>query len=440
MKRTGLKNLTPFLFLLLLSSLNTEGVHAQAAIESSFVVGDALPDAPELSARGEFKVGVQTLDFVNKGQIDILKAKAGVAPLYDRPLKVEVWYPAKITADVKEAVVYDEVLGISSDPKRPLIPFTYAGRAVRNATPQYSDKAYPLIVVSHGYVGSRLLLSYLTENLASKGYVVVAIDHTESTFRDAGGFQSTLLNRAKDILFVINQVAALGKPNSKNVLSGLVDADNTGLIGYSMGGYGALNASGAGYSGKMDTFFTTMTGGSKALNVRTTNSPEFQATYDARIKAVVAFAPWGMQRGVWDADGLKGLKVPTFFIAGNQDDVSGYEDGIKAIYKGAVNADRYLLTYANARHNIAPNAPPPESMKSGLHFDEYYRYAEPAWNERRINNINQHFVTAFFGIQLKQKEYKKYLDVKENANDKLWTGFKPRACTGLELLHTVPAK
>jgi predicted dienelactone hydrolase len=410
-------------------------IKAQIPAEPSFFVGDALPDAPELAARGTYKVGVQTLDFVNKGQIDVLKAKGGVEPLYDRHLKVEIWYPAIIPEGVKEVVTYDEVLGISSDPKRPLIPFTYIGRALRGATPQYSEGAFPLIVVSHGYVGSRLLLSYLTENLASKGYVVVAIDHTESTFRDAAGFPSTLLNRPKDVLFVMNQMAELGKTESKSFLAGLVDANNTGLVGYSMGGYGVLNASGAGYSGKLDTFFSTISGGSKAIKVRTTNHPDFIASQDMRIKAVVAFAPWGMQRGVWDAEGLKGLKVPTFFIAGSQDDISGYEDGIKAIYNGAVNADRYLLTYMNARHNIAPNPPPVESLKPGLHFDEYYRYAEPAWNERRINNINQHFVTAFMGIHLKKKEYGKYLDLKANSNQQLWTGFKPRSSVGLELLH-----
>jgi predicted dienelactone hydrolase len=409
-----------------------------AQTNNEFVVGDALPDAPELSARGTYKVGVQTLDFVNKGQVDVLKSKDGVDALYDRPLKVEVWYPAIIGENEKESVVYDEVLGKSDDKKRPLIPFTFMGRASRNATPQYADGAFPLVIVSHGYVGSRLLLTYLTENLASKGYVVVAIDHTESTFKDAAGFHSTLLNRSKDDLFVLNQMAQLNK--TKGFLQGLVDVNNTALVGYSMGGYGALNVAGAGYSGKLDTFFMTISGGSKAIKVRTTNNADYKASLDSRIKAVIAFAPWGMKNGVWDAEGLAGMRVPTFFIAGSQDDISGYEDGIKAIYKGVINADRYLLTYANARHNVAPNPPPAESMKAGLHFDEYYRYAEPAWNERRINNINQHFVTAFLGIHLKKADYGKYLDVKENSNDKLWTGFKPRSSVGLELLHALPSK
>ena len=411
------------------------------ANETVFVYGDLLPDAPELAARGEYKVGVRTLNLVNKGQIDVLKSKGGIDPLYDRPLNVEVWYPAILPAAAKEFVLYQEVMGTANDPKRPLIPFTFAGRALRDAVPQsMPNGAFPLVIVSHGYVGSRFLLTYLTENLASKGYVVVAIDHSESTFRDAAGFQSTLLNRSKDVLFLLNQMAALGESSSKHFLSGIVDANNTALIGYSMGGYGVLNASGAGYSPQITQFFGAMTGGSKAIEVRTANNADYKASQDSRIKAVVAFAPWGMERGIWDAEGLKGLKVPTFFVAGSQDDISGYEKGIKAIYAGTINANRYLLTYANARHNIAPNPPPAESLKPGLHIDEYYRYAEPAWNERRINNINQHFVTAFLGVHLKKKDFGKYLELKENSNEKTWTGFKPRSSTGLELLHAAPTQ
>ncbi|WP_373513615.1 alpha/beta hydrolase family protein [Persicitalea sp.] len=408
--------------------------------ENAFVYGDALPDAPELSARGEYKIGVRTLEFVNKNQVDVLKFKENADAKYDRTLKVEVWYPANLPANKPELVSYEEVMGTSNDPKRPLIPFTFMGRAARDAAPLSTAGTFPLIVVSHGYVGSRYLLTYLTENLASKGYVVVAIDHAESTFRDAAGFTSTLLNRSKDILFVLNQMADLGKSGSKDQLAGLIDATNTGLVGYSMGGYGVLNVAGAGYSEAFAKAFGGMTGGSQSIEVRTTQNAEYEKSFDPRIKAVVAFAPWGMERGVWDSESLKGLKVPTFFVAGSQDDVSGYEKGIKAIYTGAINTERYLLTYENARHNVAPNPPPAVALQPGLPFDEYYRYAEPAWDERRLNNINQHFVTAFLGKYLKGKDYDKYLDLPVNSNEKTWTGFKARSATGMELLHEEAAK
>ena len=89
--------------------------------------------------------------------------------------------------------------------------------------------------------------------------------------------------------------------------------------------------------------FGALSGGSKAIEVLTANNPDYQTSHDHRIKAVVAFAPWGMERGVWDAESLKGLTVPVFFVAGSQDDISGYEKGTKAIFNGAVNSDRYCL-------------------------------------------------------------------------------------------------
>jgi len=52
----------------------------------------------------------------------------------------------------------------------------------------------------------------------------------------------------------------------------MVDAGNTALIGYSMGGYGVMNVAGAGYSDKLAGFFTAMTAGSKAIAVRTANN------------------------------------------------------------------------------------------------------------------------------------------------------------------------
>jgi len=406
--------------------------------EKTFVYGDLLPDAPELVGRGDYSVGVQTIDLIHEDQIDILNYGKGPDSLYDRPLKVEVWYPADISDQSDELIIYEEVMGNANSPDRPLIPFTFLGRANREADPALTGGPYPLVIVSHGYTGSRLLFTYLTENLASKGYVVVSIDHTESTFRDAAGFNSTLLNRSLDVLFVLNEIAQLSESND-SFLFGLVNTDLTALIGYSMGGYGVVNVAGAGYSPQATRFFSSMSGGCTALNKRAVGNPEFEASIDPRIKAIIAFAPWGMQRAVWNPDGLAGIKVPSLFIAGSEDDISGYEKGTKALFEGAVNSDRYLLTYVNARHNVAPNPPPPESLQPGLHIDEYLRYADSVWDERRINNINQHFVTAFLGIHLKKMDsYMPYLDVVENSNDENWYGFKPRTSVGLQLQHLVP--
>ena len=168
-------------------------------------------DAPELARRGRYSVGVRTLEIVHPAQVDILHfdKATGKAPLYDRPLTLEVWYPATIPPGKEERTTYESAMPGNPDRLPAGMPKTFriAGKALRDAPPVTGER-FPLVVVSHGYPGSRTFLSYLTENLASKGYVVAAIDHTDSVDGAVREFQSTLLNRASDQLFTIE---ALGE-------------------------------------------------------------------------------------------------------------------------------------------------------------------------------------------------------------------------------------
>lgn len=403
-------------------------------LQAQFVYGDLLPDAPELAQRGEYVVGVQTLSFTNPNQLNLLEPNGNETPTYDRELTVEIWYPASF-GDPEATIAYPEVMGTAGDSTRPVVPFQFLGRAIRDVAPKKDQGAFPLIIVSHGYVGSRYLMTYLTENLASKGYVVAAIDHTDATFQDAGPFHSTLYYRSLDVLFVLDMLDRLSKSRTNDTFNGVIDPNRTGLIGFSMGGYGVLNVGGAGYSSQLINFFSANTKGCTAIKRRCMGDEDYPKVVDSRIKAIAAFAPWGQNFQIWNEDGLQGLQPPTFLIAGDQDDISGYENGTKAIYEGAVNAkERYLLTYEGARHNVAPNPPPPEALAPGLHIDEYLRYADSVWDTRRMNNINQHFLTAFFGKHLQEKEeLGAYLSIPEDANTNAWTGFKPRTAVGLTL-------
>ncbi|MEM7572550.1 MAG: dienelactone hydrolase [Bacteroidota bacterium] len=411
---------------------------ALALAQSTFVYGDLLPDAPELAAAGEHAIGVRTIEIVNPEQPNLVAAEDAELKMYERKLTLEVWYPSEGDPNSKATTVYEEVMGVYGNPERPLIPFSFQGRAVRDAPPKIATQPYPLVIVSHGYVGSRYLMTYLTENLASKGYVVVAIDHADATFRDAGPFHSTLYFRSIDVLFTLDAIDALSQPRAESFLAGLVDCNQTGLVGYSMGGYGVLNVGGAGYSPQLSSFFQAQTGGSTIIDKRCVGNEAFPAQPDPRIKAIVAFAPWGQNFGVWNEEGLQGLSVPTFFIAGDQDDISGYDNGIKAIYEGATNAERYLLTYAGARHNVAPNPAPPEALAPGLHLDEYLRYADSVWDTRRMNNINQHFLTAFLGWKLRgHAELANFLELSPAASDE-WAGFQPRTAVGLSFASGQP--
>jgi len=412
--------------------------------QDSFVFGDALPTAPELAARGEFGVGVQTLTLVNPAQVDLISALAGSeTPIYDRSITVEVWYPATIPADATELTTYADTLG-RADQEGSLVPFEFSGRAFRDALPNAEGAPFPLVVVSHGFPGSRFMMTYLTENLASKGYVVVAIDHTESTFADTGNFGSTLLNRPLDQIFVIDEMERLS--SAESFLNGLVDASNTALIGYSMGGYGALNVIGAGYGATLSGFMGPVVAG------RLAGAEGYTA--DARVQAAVLFAPWGgdlsaigvPNAAMWDDSALADITIPTLWIAGSDDDVALYEGGIARMFDAAVNSDRRLLTYANALHNVAPNPPPAAAVA----LDQYERYAEPVWDEAHVNNVNQHFVTAFLDLNLKgDSDMASYLNpAVENSNDGVyavddagaftadhtyWAGFSPRTALGLSL-------
>ena len=359
-------------------------------------------------------------------------------PVYDRPLTVEVWYPSSPYATGSQALrafIRDAETEVELH-----------GEAVLYAAPIRNEGSFPLVIISHGYPGNRFLLSHLAENLASKGYVVASIDHTDSTYRTQSVFGSTLLNRSKDQVFVLNEMARLSADDS-HFLSGLVDAANTAVIGYSMGGYGAVITAGAGVSqAGIDFPFSAPHGLLAELKA---GSETHQALLDARIRTAVAFAPWGNQIGFWDAEGLSGIQIPMLFIAGSEDDVSGYETGTRAIWQGATQVDRSLLTFDHANHNAgAPYPAPRESyaFNSRLGFAPFEHYADAVWDTVRMNNISQHFITAWLGKYLKGESDKdEYLQLIPDSNDGVyavtdgeqqpehtyWAGFPDRSAKGL---------
>ena len=407
-------------------------------------------DAPELAQYGKFGVGVKTLSMSNPKQLDILKAKPGEPiPSYDRPLTVEVWYPAKVASNQAGAGQYR---AITRDGKTEV---TLYGKAMRDAPPDASGGPYPLLIISHGFPGNRYLLSHLGENLSSKGYVVASIDHTDSTYSDQAAFGSTLLNRPLDQLFVLNEMARLNSGDPAGTLKGMVNADSTGLIGYSMGGYGVVNTIGGGFTAaSVDFPWGTPNG---ALAVRQAGNPAHAASLDKRIKAAVAFAPWGWNAGFWDAAGLAGIRTPVLFVAGSVDDVSGYSPGVRNIFEASVNAPRFLLTFENANHNAAAPMPAPRETwqpVAGLTFVAAEHYIDAVWDNARMNNIAQHFTTAFLGKYLKNETgMDAYLNVVENARDGKWSaeangtlksdhtywkGFPARSAVGLRLEQRKP--
>ncbi|GFE50282.1 hypothetical protein So717_20350 [Roseobacter cerasinus] len=377
------------------------------------------PDAPELAAYGTLPVGVRQFEFVNPDQIDIVSVAGGAGtpgnpPRYDRPLTVEMWYPA--AADATGETKFNTFLRDGTT------EVTLEGRAMRDAAPAEGDEAFPLLMLSHGFPGNRFLMSHLAENLASKGYVVASIDHTDSTYRDQSAFGSTLVNRPLDNIFVLNQMAQLNNTAGSG-FTGLIDTDNTGLVGYSMGGYGAIVTAGGGVT---ETSVGYPWGGPNGtLGIHQAGSDTHEALPDARIKTAVAIGPWGMNAGFWDAEGLAGIDIPMLFIAGSEDATSLYENGVRAIWEGATSVDRALLTFDGGGHNtVAPIPAPEESFyyNDRLRFNVSEHYTDEVWDTVFMNNVGQHFLTAWMDRELKGDVDKgAYLNLLARGGDGTWS-------------------
>lgn len=419
-----LLTLTSALALASLSSAATEPVSAEQLYPA--LSAEVLP---ALSARGSYPVGVSTLTITNPAQLDL-----NTQSLQDRQLRLEVWYPARQAA----------ALTSYQNQSRSGVPFSIQANASRDSAIDQSSK-FPLVVLSHGYTGYRTIMFYLGEHLASHGYIVAAIDHTDSTNAEVdmkkapfAGFVSTLFNRSRDQQFVLAHLRS-----SNTFLQPQLDGTKAAVIGYSMGGFGAVNTVGGCYdfSAASTAAFT----GSKdekqinqlqqLLNTCAGGQAPAQMKVDPAWKAAIALAPWGGQHQLFAAPALQQIKVPMLYIAGDQDDISGY-DGIRWLFQHSGSKDKYLLTYQQARHNIAPHPAPQATSSNELDLGHYY---EPAWSNRTLNEINKHFALAMLDCHVKAVASQcRYLQLpasptsKDASGKELgFTGFAPRYATGL---------
>ncbi|WP_295397052.1 hypothetical protein [Meiothermus sp.] len=351
------------------------------------------PDAPPLAARGAWVVGVRTLQLADASRTN-------------RGITAEVWYP---TTGTQQSLLYESVIGQT--------PVRIAGRANRDAAP--ASGRFPLIVASHGQPGTRFQFAYLNEHLASRGFVVAALEHPGSTYQTLTqqNYLTSIVDRPLDILFAIAEIA--------RQLPG-ADASNVGLLGYSYGGYSVFNAAGAGLDGNALReycrshnegpcfalpFFAQLEA-QRGLNV---------ARPDPRIKAVFAMAPYGQP---WiGARSLANFKLPLFVAVGEADDVATYRrDGLE-YFRKAGSTEKYLLTLAAAQHNPFVECPPEVRSRE----EDYWRCWEPVWDLERSHDLARHFAAAFF---------LRFLQNNPEAGAFLHPslpGFKPRTSVGVKL-------
>lgn len=433
--------LAPALLLsLTILSLSASPAHAE---QPPSVYG---PDAPKLAHLGPWPVGVRTITLIEHAQSDVLayNPKTHRAPKRNRVLKVDIWYPAHAEPSAAH-VVYSAAF--PSAPPAPPARFTVPGIAVRNAP--FAGGPYPLVVVSHGYSNAPAAMTWITENLASKGYVVAAIHHDDPPITNRADFVEPVLRRPLDIAFV---TATLQRTLAAKHW---VDPLRTALLGYSMGGYGVLTAAGA-VLDPVSPMAKAVPGGLLAPYCRGGSLQKDVRV--AHLRAVVAISPaGGPPWDAWGNHGLAALRAPLLLINGNRDHTVGYRRAGLLVFKEAIDAPRYLLTFEEAGHDIGLD-PAPKQMRGSLWNISWFQ--DPVWNTRRVNAINAHFITAFLDLYVKgEKRFAAYLDVRTvhagrgvwphdharfgayspgTGDITVWKGFQRSFAVGLTLQHAPP--
>ncbi|AKJ09570.1 hydrolase [Streptomyces incarnatus] len=237
-----------------------DGVPQQhTAVRPEAVTPRAATSALQLSLpapTGRHGVGTFSLHLVDKARTD--PYVPGNKP---RELMVSFWYPAASTRGHYEAPWMPSVSGahfLASQgltPQQVTLPKT-AGHVLAPVDTKLGK--LPVLLYSSGLHSDRARGTVLAEDLASRGYLVVTVDHThdanEVQFPDgrvevntmpAGAHSSDTLNvRAADIHFVINQLATIAKGGNPDVdrarlpagLSHSVDMSRIGMFGASLGG------------------------------------------------------------------------------------------------------------------------------------------------------------------------------------------------------------
>jgi len=198
--------------------------------------------------------------------VDEARAEANTPLLDDkRNVIAQAWYPTAADAKEKHSTYMD---GLKSLPPQvsilPGFMLKSFGAIDTHAdlAPILKDKRWPIVIFSHGYGATRSSYSSLAAGLASRGYVVVTLDHpyesaiTEladgSIVADANDFPysgtqaerdaymaARLATRVRDISFVIDQ---LSRPAELGDFSRYLDLDHIAAIGHSFGGAASVAA------------------------------------------------------------------------------------------------------------------------------------------------------------------------------------------------------
>jgi predicted dienelactone hydrolase len=221
-------------------------VHAAVAAEQT--VAAPAPTGPNT-------VGTRVAHFVDSTREDPLAGNGS-----KRELMVRFWYPTGVTSDCKPAEYtspavwsyFSELMGVPL----PEVKTNSCEDAI------VATGAHPVVVFTPGYTGTFTDYTFLFEDLASRGYVVAALNHTneatatefpdgrivESIFgshlgtrlrTDEEAYTSSVIARLADLKSVLKELDHLNGI-AKGPFSGRLDLSRVALAGHSLGGLTAL--------------------------------------------------------------------------------------------------------------------------------------------------------------------------------------------------------
>jgi dienelactone hydrolase len=211
----------------------------------------ALPALP-----GRYQVGTVTQELIDPTRLDPF------APVkQNRALMVQLWYPATQVRDAPYAPYMPPATAAYEENESGLpagILATIGTHAQVRVPVIHRPGGWPVVLFSPGSGTSRTLYTTLVEDLASQGFVVVAIDHPyDADVVEFPGGRLVLGDlppdsvdtntfavqvRAQDTNFVVNQLAAFDAGDFGSTLRGTLDLRRIGMFGHSMGGATAAAA------------------------------------------------------------------------------------------------------------------------------------------------------------------------------------------------------
>ncbi|MFO7585525.1 MAG: hypothetical protein R6W69_12405, partial [Anaerolineales bacterium] len=215
---------------------------------------------------GPLTVGTVSFELVDESRSDPYAPTPSL-----RRLMIQAWYPAQPSPGDKIAPWMDSadlfapsLAGFINMPPWFLDHLAYAQTAsYQHAAPDRTKGPYPLILFSHGWRGFREQNTFQMQELASRGYVVVAVQHTYgailTTFPDGTlapnnptalfgpgpedddeAARALVAQWTADIGYTLDTLAEWNREESSSMFSGLLDLERIGAMGHSTGGGAAI--------------------------------------------------------------------------------------------------------------------------------------------------------------------------------------------------------